>query len=135
MKYFFINDNLVKKIEEHDEYDSILDAQLYQMVLPLDYFAREPKLDWIWNGTICYPNIPQVTARQIRRGLLTYGLTEATILAALNTLPEPTKSTALIEWEYSNEFFRNNPFVPMVGQMLGWNEDQLDELWLVAGAL
>lgn len=135
MKYFFINDAKVLKIEDHDDETTILDGHLFQIVLPASFFAREPKLGWIWNGKICFPEISQVTARQIRRALLAYGLTESTILGALNTLSEPTKSAALIEWEYSNEFFRNNPLVPMVGQMLGWNDDQLDDLWRLAATL
>jgi hypothetical protein len=78
---------------------------------------------------------PDVTARQIRRALLKHGLDETMIVTALNTLPSPTKEEALIEWEYSNEFIRTHYLVPMVGQMLGWNSTQLDDLWRLAKSL
>ena len=55
--------------------------------------------------------------------------------AALATLPEPMKSLAQTEWEYSTEFFRRRPLVESVGVMLGWNSEQLDNLWLLAGSL
>lgn len=82
------------------------------------------------------PIPPSVTARQIRVALfLSLGLTEADILAALNTLSEPTKTVALIEWEYSNMFERSRPLVDAVGVMLGKTPEELDELWLYAGSL
>lgn len=132
MNYAFINDNKIIKIEEHDAYESIVDSHLFQYVLEIDGLDPYPRVGWVYEKGVLWNKLPQVTARQIRRALLDFGLSEATILAALNTLPEPTKSQALIEWEYSNEFFRNHFFVPMVGQMLGWNSDQLDELWILA---
>lgn len=132
MNYAFINDNKIIKIEEHDLYESITDAHLFQYVLEIDGMSPYPRVGWVYEKGILWNKLPPVTARQIRRALLDFGLTEVDILAALGTLPEPTKSQALIEWEYSNEFFRNHFLVPMVGQMLGWNSDQLDELWLLA---
>lgn len=79
--------------------------------------------------------LPDVTARQIRRALLKSGLTEDMIVTALNTLPSPTKEEALIEWQYSNEFKRNHYLVPAVGSMLGWNAEQINDLWRLAASL
>lgn len=135
MNYAFINDNIVKKIEEHESYDLIQDAHLFQQVLQIDGMNPYPRIGWTFENGVLWNKLPPVTARQIRRALLSVGLNEAVILGALGTLPEPTKSAALIEWEYSNEFFRNHYLVPMVGQMLGWNSDQLDDLWILAGKL
>lgn len=82
------------------------------------------------------PIIPDVTPRQIRQALvLTDGITIEMVEAALETLPEPTKTLARIEWEYSVAFQRNRPLVTQVGLMLGWTEEQLDNLWLLAGSL
>ena len=77
----------------------------------------------------------EITPRQARQALLTYGITSEAIVTAINTLSSPTKEKALIEWEYSIAFQRNNPLVGMVGQMLGWSSSQLDALWVLGGTL
>lgn len=81
------------------------------------------------------PTIPSVTARQFRQALVLMGISTDTIEAALNSLPEPTKSLATIEWQYSNAFERNRPLVIEVGQMLGYTSDQLDAIWELAASL
>jgi len=80
-------------------------------------------------------SIPDVTPRQIRQALILSGVSLASIEAALATLPEPTKSLAETEWEYSIAFQRYRPLVQQVGLMLGWTPEQLDQLWLFAGTL
>ncbi len=79
--------------------------------------------------------IPDVTPRQIRQALILSGVSLESITDALATLPEPQKSLATVEWEYSISFQRNRPLVDGVGQMLGWTTEQLDNLWLYAGTL
>jgi hypothetical protein len=79
--------------------------------------------------------IPDVTPRQIRQALILSGISLQDIDNALATLPEPTKSLAMTEWEYSIAFQRNRPLVASVGQMLGWTSEQLDDLWLMAATL
>lgn len=81
------------------------------------------------------PVIRDVTARQIRQALIAYGVSMTSIETALDSLPEPQKSLAHIEWEYSNMFQRNRPLTLQVAMMLGWTSDQLDTLWLYAGTL
>jgi hypothetical protein len=81
------------------------------------------------------PDLPPVTPRQLRLQLLALGIDQATVVAALNTLPSPTKEAALIEWEYSLDYERHNPLVESVGIMLGWDSSQLDDLWIQALAL
>lgn len=80
-------------------------------------------------------DIPDVTPRQIRQALVLNGISLNDIDTALNTLPEPYKTLALVEWEYSNMFQRTRPLVASVGQMLGWTSGQLDSLWRLAGSL
>lgn len=80
-------------------------------------------------------DIPDVTPRQIRQALILSGITLQQIDDALATLPEPTKSLAMVEWEHSISFQRSRPLVASVGQMLGWTSEQLDNLWLYAGTL
>ena len=81
------------------------------------------------------PPIVPISPRQIRLQLLYIGITEDMILAALGSLESPTREAALIEWEHSLEFRRDHPLVPTVGMMLGWDESQLDDLWIQAATI
>lgn len=79
--------------------------------------------------------IPDVTPRQMRQALILSGVSIETIETALDSLPEPTKSLAKTEWEYSLAFQRSRPLVAQVGALLGWTSEQLDDLWLFAATL
>lgn len=81
------------------------------------------------------PLIPDVTPRQIRQALFIRGITEQMIDEALMTLSEPDKTLATIEWKHSTSFQRNHPLVSTVGIILGWTEEQLNDLWILAGTL
>jgi len=75
-----------------------------------------------------------VTMRQARLALLGAGKLAA-VEAAIAALPEPAKTAALIEWEYSNEVQRHNGFVSQLAPLLGMTEAQLDALFIQAAAL
>jgi hypothetical protein len=77
-------------------------------------------------------SVSDVTPRQIRLALLSVGMTEIMIDSVINTLPSPTKEAAMITWKYSTSFQRNNALVPVIGAMLSYNSDQLDQLWITA---
>lgn len=79
--------------------------------------------------------LPSVTPRQIRQALVLSGVPMAMIESAIASLPEPHKSLAQIEWEYSTLFIRSNPLVNQIGAVVGWNSDQLDNLWKMAASL
>lgn len=79
--------------------------------------------------------VPDVTPRQIRQALILSGVSISQIDSALDSFPEPIKSLAKTEWEYSNSFQRTRPLVASVGQMLGWTSQQVDNLWKLAGTL
>lgn len=81
------------------------------------------------------PPIPQsVTMRQARLALLAHGQLD-NVAAAINSLPEPAKSQAQIEWEYSNALERANAFVATLGTALGLNASALDALFVEAAQL
>ena len=81
------------------------------------------------------PSVPQeVTMRQARLALLEKGLL-ANVQPAINSLPEPDKTKAQIEWEYSNALQRGNPFVAVLGTALGLSSQDLDDLFIQASAL
>lgn len=85
--------------------------------------------------TITPPGPPKsVTMRQARLALHAAGLL-AGVEAAIAALPEPTKTQAQIEWEYSNEVQRNNGIVAQLSPALGLTEAQLDALFVSAAAI
>lgn len=75
-----------------------------------------------------------VTMRQARLALHAAGLLSS-VEAAIAALPEPDKTRALIEWEYSNEVQRTNGIVAQLGPALGLNDAQLDALFVTASAI
>lgn len=81
------------------------------------------------------PAIPNVvTMRQARLALLGAGKLQL-VEAAIESLPEPPRTAAKIEWEYSQEVHRNKSFVQMLAQGLGLTETELDQLFTVAATL
>lgn len=100
-----------------------------------DELVDESSLDSLVN-TYSITYVPdEITPRQARQALLIMGISEAMITGAINTLPSPTKEMALVEWDYSIAFIRHNPLVTTMGQMLGWNSEQLDQLWILGSTL
>lgn len=81
------------------------------------------------------PQIPQVvTMRQARLALLGAGLLTQ-VETAIDALPEPHRSAARIEWDYSSEVHRSRAFVQQLGSALGLTDEQLDDLFTQAATL
>jgi len=76
----------------------------------------------------------EVTMRQARLALLAAGKLAA-VNAAINALPDPPKTAALIEWEYSNAVRRDAQFVALLGPALGLDAAGLDALFIAASKL
>jgi hypothetical protein len=117
-----ILDYLGNKIGEAEFPDSMSEQEIAEKLVS---YAKAPAAEVI----------ADVTPRQIRQALILKGVSLAQIDTALNSLPEPTKSLALAEWEYSTAFQRHRPLVAQVGQMLGWSSNDLDSLWKFAATL
>jgi len=75
-----------------------------------------------------------VTMRQARIALYGAGLLSS-VDAAIDALPEPTKTLARIEWEYSNELQRGNALVAALTPALGLTDAQVDALFVQAATL
>lgn len=77
----------------------------------------------------------QITMRQARLALLRSGkLDDAE--AAINGIPDATlRRAAQIEWEYAQGIERNSPLVQQVARALQINDQQLDDLFSLAGSL
>lgn len=81
------------------------------------------------------PAVPaSVTMRQARLALHGAGL-YASVDAAIDAMPEPTRTVARIEWEYSNDLIRTNPLVAALAPALGLTSEQVDGLFIAASAL
>ena len=76
----------------------------------------------------------RVSMRQARLALLGAGKLAA-VDAAIDTMPEPQKSAARIEWEYAAEVRRDNDFVAGLAPALGMTDAQVDALFVAAAAL
>jgi hypothetical protein len=75
-----------------------------------------------------------VTMRQARMALLAAGKLSQ-VESAIDALPEPNRTAARIEWEYSNEVQRGNSFVALLGAALSMSESELDALFTQAATL
>ena len=76
----------------------------------------------------------EVTMRQARLALHAAGKLAA-VNAAINALPDPPKTAALIEWEYSSTVRRDSQFVALLGPALGLDAAGLDALFVAAASL
>lgn len=75
-----------------------------------------------------------VTMRQARLVMHSAGLL-GPVSAAIAAMPEPAKTAATIEWEYSNELQRDHALVTALGAALGLTSSQVDDLFRAAAAL
>lgn len=79
--------------------------------------------------------VPQgVTMRQAHRELHERGMLDSA-LAVIESLPEPERAKAKIDWERSSELHRSNPFVSALGSALGLSSADLDELFIEAAKI
>jgi len=92
-----------------------------------------------WDGTqwvrpvLKRPVPEEVTMRQARRALYAAGLL-STVDAAINALPEPQRTAAKIDWEYSNSVRRDNPTLLAIASSLGLTDDDIDNLMISAAS-
>jgi hypothetical protein len=76
---------------------------------------------------------PDLTARQLRLGLVTNGFSLSQIDAAILALPEgQAKELAKIEWEYATTYTRTHPLIASVSAALGLTDAQTNAMWLSA---
>jgi hypothetical protein len=79
-------------------------------------------------------SLPAITARQLRLWLNGAGLLEQ-IPALIAALPEPQRTTAQIEWEFSSDYQRDHPLVTQLGAALGMTSADMDLAWKQAAGL
>ncbi len=81
------------------------------------------------------PPLADISPRQIALALLSMGITEAQVLAAINQLPSPQKEQGIIAWNRSNYFVRTEPAVAMIGALMNLSNEQLDQIWTLGVTL
>lgn len=133
--YVIINDNKVVDIRDISEEELVSVRGTNQQVVEYSYFTRAPKVGWVYINGVCHPDIKPVTPRQIRQAWILMGKQLSEIDTAIDSLPEPHRSLAKAEWEYSTLIIRENNLVSTLGQMQGYSADSLDALWIFAGGL
>ena len=108
--------------------------------IPADPLNRDyaEYLEWLAAGNEPLPYEPPppapitaVTMRQARLALLEIGKLQD-VETAIDSMPEPTKTIARIEWEYSQEVHRNKELVQALAPALGLTEEDLDNLFILA---
>ena len=81
------------------------------------------------------PYIPQsVTPRQARLALFGAGLLDQ-VEMAIESMEDPTKTVAKINWEYATAIVRTDEWVVGLGGALGLTDEQLDQLFITASEL
>lgn len=94
------------------------------------------EVDWeVMRNDEMRARIPStVTPRQARLALLQSNLLDQ-VTTAINSMPEPDKSKAEIEWEYAVSIERNSDWVNNLGTALGLTAEDLDNLFTQAATL
>lgn len=133
--YAIINDNKIVDIREISEEEMIGIAGRNQNVIEYSSFVRPPYIGWLYEKGVAFPDIKSVTPRQIRQAWILSGQSLTVIEIAIDSLPEPYRSLARAEWEYSTIVMRRNPLVSMLASANGYTDDELDALWIFAGTL
>jgi len=88
-------------------------------------YAKEPQLELI----------PDVSASQFRQAAFLMGVTETAMNAIIESLEEPDRTLAQIEWEYQTVFKRDNALLNRVVQTLGVSDVDVDALFILAKTL
>lgn len=107
--------------------------------LPWPYLGgtfREELAEWMSAGGTptesvpLPPDIPALTRRQARLGLLTIGITAADVEARIDLIADPIdRAAALIEWQDAGSYDRNHPLVVDLAEAFALPASQVDALW------
>lgn len=102
----------------------------------LTWLGDEPQLtneQILATAAALRPLLPPITRRQLRLTLLAHGLLNQ-VAPAIAALSEPTRSTAMIEWDDAREYQREHPLLGQLGAALGLTDEQIDVMWSEAAA-
>lgn len=81
-----------------------------------------------------HAEVTTVTMRQARLALLKAGRL-SDVDDAINALPEPMRSEARIQWEFSATVVKTDPLIASLAPQMGLGDDELNELFELANTL
>lgn len=117
------------------EYDDHPDLGQDEVAEPGEIRIEDGRAYQSWTVVqIPEPAIHEVTMRQARLALLQSELLHL-VDGAIDSMDEPARSAARIEWEYSQTVERHRPFVQQLGAVLELTDEQMDDLFKMAAAL
>lgn len=103
--------------------------------------GKNVSVGWTYDGKVFSapqadpPQTPViVTMRQARLALHAAGLLQS-VEDSIDAMPEPSRTTARIEWDYASMVERSSQFVAMLGAAIGLDYAQMDELFMAASIL
>lgn len=99
-------------------------------MLRKDGYLPENEVD-----NVCTSCTQKVTQRQLRLVLLTKSITAEMVEGVINQLPEPARSGALIEFNYASYYDRSNPLINQLGGVFKLSEEDLNEIFNLAGEM
>ena len=79
--------------------------------------------------------INTVSRVQAKLALLAAGITDQMVQGAIDALDEPQKSAASLAWAEQPTFSRGSVFVAILGQAIGLNAQEIDQLFIDAAAI
>lgn len=112
----------------------IADAGYVEAPAPPEYDPLTEQLGWdgaTWTvEALSPPALVPITPRQMLVGLLSIGITEAIVLAELETIADPeARAIALIEWHKATMIERDHPLVDDLAATFELPPEQVDALW------
>ena len=137
-----LKNNTVDKIVDiltEDEYFEL--SKVFSSVINIENEIIRPNVGWVLNGTsweegdIEPSSIKSITPRQFRQAFIVLGHSLQNVELFIDQLPEPQKSFAKIEWEYSTMFFRDNAMLNQMAPLLGYTSEQIDQVFITGASL
>lgn len=80
-------------------------------------------------------SVPVAVSRKAARLALAAANKLDAVTTAIESLPEPQRTAATIEWQDSVNFVRDSPMVLLIGGILGMTSVELDSLFIAAKQL
>ena len=72
----------------------------------------------------------KITSRQLKSALILAGVSLSTIDTIIKTLPQPQRDLAMVDWEYSTNFYRNNSMINQIAGALKLTHEQVDNIFI-----
>lgn len=89
----------------------------------------------LWNLENCSKykkDIPQEVPLWAFRSILTIMGIAPQVDVLINSLPEPQKTVASVQWQYGNFIERNHPLIDSLGTNLGLTKEQINNVFIEA---